>query len=246
MRPARLAAALRFGLLVPVFAASAGLAQSPAATATAHNEAGTKLTLSVTVTVDAIADQLVADLAASATMPTPAEAEQAVTRMIAQARSTAASAPAVAASVGDLVGAYADETKTRWIAEQRFGVAASDAAVVLDLAARLQDAGLSLDHLEWRISDARAARLRRSANDAALVALLADATDAARAMNMEVDHVLKLTLEREPLPTPRRVIPHGGVSSRAPADSSGMPPTPHAVATTATGIVLLRAPQTAQ
>src|SRR5271165_1270613 len=76
--------------------------------------------------------------------------------MMAQAKAAVAAVPGVQAAFRDYTVGYADERKKSWTAQQTVELRGADAAPFLDLVGTLQAAGLTVDDLDWRVSDEKA------------------------------------------------------------------------------------------
>src|SRR6185437_15138264 len=124
----------------------------------------TILHLSETATVPSHPDELAATIRAEVVAPTPADAQQRGNKMVADALARAHQVPGVTVSTGNYsgwrVGPTPQDHTVRWPAGQTIALHGRDGAPLLKLVGELQQKGLALNQLGWRLSDdaTRAAR----------------------------------------------------------------------------------------
>jgi uncharacterized protein len=233
MRVQLLTAALTFGLWAQAAAAQVQVQANPPAADT-----GTVLNLSVTAVVKVAPDQLIAELAAVATMPSAVEAQRRVNEMMAQAKTIAAGAPGVSVAFRSYTVGYADEKKTRWTAQQILELkTGGDGAALLNLVGRLQATGLALDALDWQVSEGKIEQARREATIQALKSLQSGAGEDAKALGLEVDRLKTVSLDGA-LPYPRHAARAVAMVAAATPPPSATPEAQDAVATARAEVVL--------
>jgi uncharacterized protein YggE len=168
----------------------------------AQPEGTTMLHLSVSASVPASPDLLVASLVAQNTAPSAAAAQRAVNALIAQGMQAAHGVAGVEArAVGYAVGP-SDEKHTAWVAQQTLELRGSDGQAVLDLTGKLQERGLAAAALDWQLSPATFRRAHDAATAAALKEMQARAAAAAATLGLHVDHATDVRLD-SPLYQPR-------------------------------------------
>lgn len=200
------------------------------------------LHLSASATVKVEPDALVADLQGVGIASTVMAAQRHVNELMLKAKTVAASAAGVTTSFRDYSVDFTDEKPAHWTARQTVELRGAEGEQVLDLVGRLQGIGLAVTDLGWQVSPDRADQARQSAMVKALKSLRIQASDAAAALGMEVDHIQSVALNEPPWVTP---FARGGVAT-AQAMTVAMP-APNAsresqdVTATATADVVLRA-----
>jgi uncharacterized protein len=160
---------------------------------------GTRLHLGATASVSVTPDRLVADLIATATKADPAAAQRQVNaRMqaaLAEARKTEGmDVQAIGYTVGPENGEDGRGPRA-WTAAQTLEIRGADGPRVLDLAGRLQQAGLVAASIDWQLSPEARRRAMDAATIEALHALRTRAEAAAKALGLTVDRLLDVRLD---------------------------------------------------
>ncbi len=164
----------RLGLALPVILALAA----------ASARADTILDLSETASVTAQPDEIAASLRAEASAPAPAAAQAAVNRMMAQALARAHQTPALKITTGSYAvwlvePAHPGSGVPAWRASQTLDLSGHDGPALLALTGALQQQGMAVQQLGWRLSAPGARTARDEALRQALSGLRARAADAA-------------------------------------------------------------------
>jgi uncharacterized protein len=166
----------------------------------------TRLVLEETATREVEQDTLVAVLVARHEAPSPRDAQAAVNTLMTAAIERARAVEGVRPASGgyrvyqrfDREGEAGD-----WIAEQDLQLTAADAAVLLELVGALQDEGLIVGGLNYRLSPEARRALQDELTEAAIEALLARAERVAGAMNLELLRIDEIrvgsTLDQPPV-----------------------------------------------
>ena len=140
--------------------------------------------------------------------------------MMAKVKTAATGAPGVRTSFRDYAVIYSEVKPPHWTAQQTVEVRGGDGEALLDLLGRLQAPGLALGNLGWEVSAGRAEQAQQDATLKGLATLRKQATEAARALGMEVDHFQSVSLNNAP-----GVVPMGRPQmARAPPMMAPMPP----------------------
>ena len=145
-------------------------------------------------------DELVATLAAEATSPSPATAQNRVNILMKRGLAAAGALTGVEARAEDYSVQQVDPSTPvgaggrplqhpAWVAHQTLELRSSSGDPLLDLVGKLQGDGFTVSALEWRVSSS----LARKSRDAAMVESLKDlrsrAQSAAAALGLHVDHI---------------------------------------------------------
>jgi len=138
-------------------------------------------------TVKVAPDELVSDLTALGTAPTPITAQRQVNTVAAKAKALTDKAPGLKVAFQGYSVTFVYEKPTHWVAQQTIDVRGGDGEAVLTLVGHLQAEGLSIGNLGWQISKGRAEKAYQTATIDALHSLRDQANEAARAVGMEVD-----------------------------------------------------------
>lgn len=170
--------------------------------------ADTVLSLAETATVMASPDELVAFLRAEATASNAADAQGRVNVMSRDATAIAAQAKGVQMSNGSYqvwrIGPNQQERAEKWQASQTLRLSANDGAALLTLVGTLQQKGLAVSSMQWRLSRETEKKARQDATRQAVLALRGRADDAAMLMDLKFDHFRSVRLDGvEPMPMPR-------------------------------------------
>ena len=220
-----------FGLAIAVFF---GGAQAPLTQAVST----TLLHLSVSSSVQASPNQLVADLVAQSTSSSVAEAQRSVNTLMAEGMRAARSVSRVdVRAIGYTVNP-ADDKHTSWVAQQTLELRGMDGAALLDLTSGLQAKGFVAASLDWQLSSG----LRRKAHDEAMTAALKElqmrAAAAAATLGLHIDHLQDVRLN-DPVFQPRRPLAMSAVAVRA-APPPQATATPEEVTAEVSADVMLR------
>lgn len=146
--------------------------------------AETVLHLSVTASVTAMPDELVAQLTAQADAPTAADAQSQVNAMIARALADAKTLDAVTASTTSYSVWHETDPKDVWHASQGMALRAHDGAALLGLIGKLQQDGLALGDLSWQLSPALSDKTSEQATAQAIGKLTAQADSVAKLLHL--------------------------------------------------------------
>jgi uncharacterized protein YggE len=172
--------------LVPVLA----FAQEPA-----QPGPETLLHLSATGSVQALPDQLVADLLSQSTSASPADAQRKVNVQISRGMQEAKAISGVEAQALGYEVSPADDKRSKWTAQQTLELLGSEGPTLLDLTNRLQAEGFVTSSLEWRLSPTAQRKAMADATTEALKALQTQATSAAAALGLRVVYIKEVQLQ---------------------------------------------------
>jgi uncharacterized protein len=191
--------------------------------------ADTILRLSETATVMAHPDELDAAVTAAATAPSAAEAQRRVNSLMADAIAAAKAVPHVSLNSGGYFVAHPGPTPKdrteRWQANQSLSLTSPDGASLLKLVGELQQKGLAVTQLSWRLSDAAARAAQAEATRKAIAALRGRAEEAANLLDLRFGSFKEVRLNgAQPLP----------LRMMAPMAASAAAPPPQAEATDVT------------
>lgn len=184
--------------------------------------AETILHLNQSMTMAVAPDELLAILRIEATATSAAEAQGRVNTL---ARAATAAAEPVKdvrfASIGYNVGRVGVPPNDRggpWRASQTFRLASGDGAALLTLVGVLQQKGLAVTAMQWRLSPETERKARQSATRDVLKTLTERTTDAAEALGMAFSHFRTIQLDAEDPggPSPRPMAMGRMVEAAAP------------------------------
>ena len=188
--------------------------------------AETRLTVGETATVMVAPDEIAASLRADAAAGTAAEVQKRVNDAIRDALAAAKEAPGVTASTGGYsVWRSAQNGTERWQGGQNLNLSGHDGAALLKLVGTLQQKGLAIGNLNWRLSREASRKAHQEATQKALASLRVRVDEAAAALGLKFSQFAAVRLDSAPPPPQFRAM--------APlAMSAGMaaPPPPSAVA----------------
>lgn len=163
--------------------------------------AETILHLNQSMTLAVAPDEMLAILRAEATAPSSAEAQARVNALARAAITAAEPAKDVRlATTGYHVGRVAAAPNDRagpWRATQTFRLASGDGAALLTLVGALQQKGLAVTAMQWRLSPETERKARQSAARDVLKTLTERTTDAAEALGMAFSHFRAIQLDTE-------------------------------------------------
>ncbi len=137
--------------LLPFYAALPLLAAAPTLA-----RADTTLTVTAAGSVSAMPDELDASLTASAEAASAGAAQAAVNTLVEAALGAAKNLPAVVASTTAYSVWHETDPKDVWHASQGLALHSTDGAALLNLVGTLQQTGLAVGDLGWRLSPKRA------------------------------------------------------------------------------------------
>ncbi len=178
----------------------------------------TRLRVSETGTARRDPDEIQAVLKAEFRNSQAANAQAQVNRAIAAATEAARAVPGVVANPGRPT-AHRPDLARDWVASQTLTLRAADPVALLELAGRLQQAGLAVTELSWRLTEAPTRAAREEAARDALRQVRARAALVADELGMQVSQLRDIYLDASPdSPTPMMVTPTRGSSY------SGAPP----------------------
>jgi uncharacterized protein len=186
--------------------------------------ADTILRLSETATVMAHPDELDATVRADATAFSAAEAQRRVNSLMADAIAAAKAVPRVAINSGGYFVAHPGPTpqdrRERWQANQSLILTSPDGAALLKLVGELQQKGLAVTQLSWRLSDAAARAAQAEATRKAIAALRGRAEEAANLLDLRFGSFKEVRLDgAQPLPL-RMMAPMAASAAAAPPPSA--------------------------
>lgn len=175
--------------------------------------------------------------------PTPADAQQRVNALVADALSRARQVAGVTVSTGGYtvwrVGPTPQDRAEHWQAGQAVELHGRDGPPLLKLVGELQQRGLAVNQLGWRLSEEASRNARQQALVAALKGLRGRADAAAELIGLQFDQFKEVRLDTpRPAPMPRMMM--------APAMAGAVPAPPSAeaedvtVSATAEADVLLK------
>ena len=212
--------AMAYAMAILACGSPGALAQTPATPAPGEVQGATssnvtRLHLSAEGVVSVPPDVLVGELVAQATSPSAAEAQGKVNAMMAQGMKDARAVEGLEIRAMDYAVNQVDldsgVTPTQphprrmgWMARQTLEVRGKDGERLLVLVGKLQDEGLAAASLDWQVSPALGRKARDDAIVAALQALRVRAGNAARALDLQVDHLQEVRVD---LPGPEPVRP---------------------------------------
>jgi uncharacterized protein len=192
-------------------ALAAALLAAPAA------RADTILHLTVTATVTAMPDELVAQLSAQADAPSAGAAQQRVNQMIATALDAAKPLTAVTASTTAYSVWHETEPRNIWHASQGIALRSRDGGGLLTLVGSLQQGGLAVGDLSWQLSPGASEKTYEQAID--LLTARADAV--AGLLHLSVKGFRSVTVGEDGGIQPQ---PMGGMRMMSLAVSAAAPP----------------------
>jgi len=194
-------------------------------------------------TVKVAPDELVADLTALGTAPLAVTAQRQVNGVIAKAKALTDKAAGIKVAFQGYSVTFVDEKPTHWVAQQTIEVRGGDGEAVLTLVGHLQAEGLSLGNLDWQVSPDRADKAHEAATIDVLHSLRDQATEAGRAVGIEVDRFQHIDLKGE-APRPISMM-RGGVQMAAKVAMPTPISTPEEqnISATVSADVLLRMPK---
>ncbi|MGH7188042.1 MAG: SIMPL domain-containing protein [Acetobacteraceae bacterium] len=181
--------------------------------------AATTLHLSASATVRAMPDELEATLSANAEAPAPAAAQAAVNAMVSRALQAARAVAAVTVSTGSYSVWQITNPHPSWHASQNLVVSAGDGTAVLDLVGTLQQDGLAVSSLEWRLKPETEKNAHDQAETMALAALKQKAERTAKLLGMHFAGFRQIWLTEPPTP-PR---PMAMMAARAMPEPNAVP-----------------------
>ncbi|HET6238466.1 MAG TPA: SIMPL domain-containing protein [Acetobacteraceae bacterium] len=209
--------------------------------ATARAE--TLLRLSETATVTEHPDELDASLRVETTAPTPAQAQRGVNATMDDALAASKAVAGVTVSTGGYfvwrVGPAPVASPAHWQANQSLELTSHDGAALLKLVGDLQQKGLAVGQLGWRLSDVATRTARAEATKQAIAALRGRAEDAAVLLNLRFDSFKEVRLDS---PHPQPMMPRVMMAAQTAASSAAPPsaePTDVSVSATAEADVVL-------
>jgi len=184
--------------------------------------AETLLHLSDTETLVLAPDELAANLRAETTSTSAADAQQRVNAAMSDALARAHAVPGINATTGAYAmwhtAATAQNRTDRWQASQSLVLTGADGIMLLKLVGDLQQAGLAIDDLGWRLSRELARKAHDEATQKALVALRTKAVSVAALLELRFDSFKDVQLDATaPAPAPRFL---GAVTATAAPQSS--------------------------
>ena len=209
---------------------------------TAHAE--TLLRLSETATVTEHPDELDASLRVETTAPNAAQAQRLVNATMEDALAASKAVAGVTVSTGGYfvwrVGPAPLASPAHWQANQSLELTSHDGAALLKLVGDLQQKGLAIGQLGWRLSDSATRAARAEATKQAIAALRGRAEDAAALLNLRFDSFKEVRLDSpHPQPTMPRMMMAAPAAASSAAPPSAEPADVTVSATAEADVVLL-------
>ena len=206
--------------------------------ATVPARANTELHLSETASVTAHPDELDASLREEASASTAAEAQQKVNTAMAAAVAAAKATAGVTVAAGGYyvwhVGPTAQDHTERWQANQTLSLTSHDGAALLKLVGDLQQKGLAVNQLGWRLSDDAALTAQQEATRKAISLLRGRAEEIASLLDLKFDSFSDVRLNgTRPMP----IVLQRAAMAMAPSAAPPSPPTVEAADVTVTATV---------
>lgn len=169
--------------------------------------AQTLLRLSETATVSAHPDEIDATLRAEATGASAQEVQAAVNAAASDALSQAHQAKGVQVGTGFYRVWHQSQPRDQWQASQSIELRSHDGAALLSLVGALQNKGLAVDQLGWRLSDELARKSRAEATRQAVLSLRGRAEEVAGLLGLRFAGFKEVRLDPErPMPGPRMLM----------------------------------------
>lgn len=183
--------------------------------------AETVLRLSETARVSVRPDELSASMRAEAQSPEATKAQNAVNVAMGKALATARAVSGLSGNTGGYQVYQVQQPNPHWLAAQTLDFAGADGDAVLGLVGHLQEQGLMVQGLNWRLAEATAAKAREQATEKALGALRARAEAAAKILGLKFDSFREVRLDgvAAPRPVPRMV--NAAMAIAAPVAEAG-------------------------
>jgi predicted secreted protein len=170
--------------------------------------AETRLTIGETATVMVAPDEIAASLRAEATAGTAAEVQKRVNDAIRDALAAAKDTPGVTASTGGYsVWRSVQNGADRWQGGQSLNLTSHDGAALLKLVGTLQQKGLAMGNLNWRLSRDTARKAHQEATQKALATLRARVDEAAAALDLKFSQFASVRLDSAQPPQMRTMAP---------------------------------------
>jgi uncharacterized protein len=205
--------------------------------------AETLLHLSETATVTEHPDELDASLRVETTAASPAEAQRRVNATMADTLAAAKAVAGVTASTGGYfvwrVGPTAIDRSERWQANQSIALTSHDGTALLKLVGDLQQKGLAVGQLGWRLSDSATRTAQAAATRKAIAALRGRAEDAAALLDLRFSAFKEVRLDNTPPPVMPRLMMMSAQSAASPAVPPSAAPADVNISATADADVLL-------
>jgi len=189
--------------------------------AAATARADTLLTLSETATVMEHPDELDASLRVEVRTANPADAQRRVNATMADALTAAKAVAGVTVSTGGYfvwrVGPTPQDQTERWQANQSIELTSHDGATLLKLVGELQQKGLAVGQLGWRLSENATRAARAEATRKAIAALRGRAEEAAALLDLRFGSFKQVRLDstRPPPMGPRLMMSAQAASAQA-------------------------------
>ena len=165
-------------------------------------QAETVLHLSETATVMTAPDEIAATLRVEAVSPTAADAQARVNVAMQDALTQAHGIDGLTASTGGYgVWRTGPGPGDRWQVSQTLNLSGRDGPVLLTLVGALQQHGLAVSNLGWRLSRAAEKQSRQAATKQALTALHGRVDEAAALLDLRFDQFKEIRLDSAPQQT---------------------------------------------
>jgi uncharacterized protein len=199
--------------------------------------AETLLHLGETATITVAPDELEASLRAEAVSPSAAEAQNQVNAAIQDSLGRARQMAGVTVATGGYgvwkMGPTPQDRAERWQASQIIHLTSRDGAKLLSLVGDLQQKGLAVSNLGWRLSREAQRTAHQQATKTALAALRGRIDDAAGLLDLRFDHFKDVRLDSAP-PQPAPVMRGTAMPMASPAAAAPPSAAPEDVPVSAT------------
>ncbi|MEI7712574.1 MAG: SIMPL domain-containing protein [Rhodospirillales bacterium] len=170
--------------------------------------AETHLTIGETATVMVAPDEIAASLRAEATANSAAEVQKRVNDAIRDALAATKDSPDVTASTGGYgVWRWAQGGVDRWQGGQSLNLSSHDGAALLKLVGLLQQKGMAISGLNWRLSRDASRKARQDATHKALASLRARVDEAAAALDLKFEQFASVRVDSAQPPQARMSAP---------------------------------------
>ncbi len=166
------------------------------------------LSLGETATIMVAPDELAASIRSEAVAGTPAEVQKRVNEAIRDALAAAKETAGVTVSTGGYSVWRSNQTGAdRWQGGQSLNLSSHDGAALLKLIGILQQKGLAISGLNWRLSAETARKAHQEATHRALAALRARVDEAAAALDLKFGQFASVRLDSAAPPQMRSMAP---------------------------------------
>jgi uncharacterized protein len=185
--------------------------------------AETVLQLAETATVMAPPDEIAATLRVEATNASASDAQARVNATMQEAMARARKVDGLSLSTGGYgvwrTGTTQTDNRERWQVSQTLSLTGRDGTALLDLVGILQQQGLAVSNLAWRLSAAAEHQAHQAATKQALAGLRGRVEEAAALLDLRFDHFKEVRIDNAgSVPMPR------GIAMPLAANAGSAPP----------------------